>query len=135
MIKNVFFRYFSMLSKISTVLFVLFALLGANASFAADAVEARKDIKQMGVEYTSQQFATFAGAGDMTTVKLFLDAGMDVNSGGGAALGLAAGRGQVEMVKLLLSKGVKPTSNSLQYAQTRGHKEIEKIRIEAGAKE
>ncbi len=60
---------------------------------------------------------------------------MDVNSGGGAALGLAAGRGQVEMVKLLLSKGVKPTSNSLQYAQTRGHKEIEKIRIEAGAKE
>jgi ankyrin repeat protein len=71
----------------------------------------------------------------MTVVKLFLDAGMNVNAGGGAALGLAAGRGQIEMVKFLLSKGAKPTSNSLQFARTRGHKEIEKILIDAGAKE
>jgi ankyrin repeat protein len=71
----------------------------------------------------------------MVAVKLFLDAGMDVNTGGGAALGLAAGRGQVEMVKLLLAKGAKPTSNALQFARTRGHKEIEKILVEAGAKE
>lgn len=71
----------------------------------------------------------------MIAIQLFLDAGMDVNSGGGAALGLAAGRGQVEMVKFLMSKGAKPTSNSLQYARTRGYKEIEKILIDAGAKE
>lgn len=71
----------------------------------------------------------------MTVVKLFLDAGMNVNAGGGAALGLASGRGQIEMVKFLLSKGAKPTSNSLQFARTRGHKEIEKILIDAGAKE
>jgi hypothetical protein len=132
MIKNIFYRHIQILS---TILFVLCALMGANASLAKDSVEARKDIKQMGIEYTSQQFATSAGEGDMIAIQLFLDAGMDVNSGGGAALGLATGRGQVEMVKFLMSKGAKPTSNSLQYARTRGHKEIEKILIEAGAKE
>lgn len=115
--------------------FSFLALFLANVSFAADPVQARKDIKAIGVEYTEQQFATSAGAGDMTAVQLFLDAGMDVNSGGGAALGLASGRGKLEMVKFLLSKGAKPTSNSLQFARTRGHKEIEKILVEAGAKE
>lgn len=112
-----------------------FVLTLASAAYGADPVAARKDLKQMGVEYTEQQFAKSAGAGDMTAVKLFLDAGMDVNAGGSAALGLAAGRGQLEMVKLLLSKGAKPTSNSLQFARTRGHKEIEKILVDAGAKE
>jgi hypothetical protein len=110
-------------------------LFWGNISFAGNPAEARKELKQMGVEYTEQQFATSAGAGDLTAVKLFLDAGMDVNAGGGAALGLSAGRGQIEMVKFLLSKGAKPTSNSLQFARTRGHKEIEKILIDAGAKE
>ena len=115
--------------------FLFFTLSYVSVSSAADPLEARKDIKQMGLEYTSQQFATSAGSGDMTAVNLFLDAGMDVNSGGGAALGLAAGRGQIEMVKLLLSKGAKPTSNSLQFARTRGYKDIEKILVDAGAKE
>lgn len=102
---------------------------------AADAAKARTDLHQMGVEYSEQQFAKSAGVGDLTAVKLFLDAGMDVNSGGGAAIGLAAGRGQLDMVKFLLGKGARATSNSLQYARTRGHPEIEKILIEAGAKE
>jgi uncharacterized protein len=122
---------------VSTVMsaFLFFALLCPHIVSAAEPEEARKDIKQMGIEYTGQQFATSAGAGDMVAVKLFLDAGMDVNTGGGAALGLAAGRGQIEMVKFLLSKGAKPTANALQFARTRGHKEIEKILVEAGAKE
>ncbi|MBL1264185.1 ankyrin repeat domain-containing protein [Methylomicrobium sp. RS1] len=107
----------------------------ATIVVAADPVTARKDLKEMGVDYTEQQFAKSAGEGDMTAVNLFLEAGMDVNAGGGAALGLAAGRGQLEMVKLLLSKGAKPTANSLQFARTRGHAEIEKILVEAGAKE
>jgi FOG: Ankyrin repeat len=102
---------------------------------AADAVQARKDLKAMGVLYSEQQFAKSAGEGDMAAVKLFLDAGMDVNSGGGAAIGLAAGRGKTEMVKFLLSKGAKPTSDALQYARTRGHKEVEQLLIAAGAKE
>lgn len=107
----------------------------APLSFAVDPAQARTELHHLGVEYSEQQFAKSAGAGDKTAVGLFLDAGMDVNAGGGAALGLAAGRGQTEMVKLLLSKGVKPTSNSLQFARTRGYPEIEKLLIEAGAKE
>ena len=102
---------------------------------AADPVQARKDITAMGLEYTGPSFAKAAGNGDLTAVQLFLDAGMDVNEGGGAAIGLAAGRGKAAMVKFLLSKGAKPTSNALQYAKTRGHPEIEKMLVDAGAKE
>ena len=102
---------------------------------AADAVQARKDIKAMGLEYSGQDFAKAAGNGDLTAVQLFLDAGMDVNEGGGAALGLAAGRGKTKMVQFLLSKGAKPTSSALQYARTRGYPDIEKILVDAGAKE
>jgi hypothetical protein len=114
------------------------ALLGvipAGPVAAADPVQARKDLKAMGLEYTDQDFAKAAGNGDMTSVQLYLDGGMDVNAGGGAALGLAAGRGQTKMVQFLLSKGAKPTSNALQFARTRGHKDIEKILVDAGAKE
>jgi len=100
-----------------------------------DALTARKELQALGIEYTEQQFARSAGEGDLVAVGLFLEAGMDVNAGGGAALGLAAGRGKLDMVRLLLSKGAQPTSNALQYARTRGHTEIEGILVEAGAKE
>ncbi len=106
-----------------------------GSAAAADAVQARKDIKAMGLEYTGQDFAKAAGNGDMAAVQLFLDAGMDVNEGGSAAIGLAAGRGKTKMVHFLLSKGAKPTSNALQYARTRGYPDIEKILVDAGAKE
>ena len=132
--KRASYRFNNLLSLVITAL-VVFAFLNVKATFAEDPVGARIKLKQMGVEYSEQQFAASAGAGDMTVVKLFLDAGMNVDAGGGAALGLAAGRGQIEMVKFLLSKGAKPTSNSLQFARTRGYKEIEKILIDAGAKE
>lgn len=129
------FKRFRALFIMMGVAFIVGGVFYLGNSYAADPVAARKDLKQMGLEYTEQQFAKSAGAGDMTAVKLFLDGGMDVNAGGGVALGLAAGRGQTEMVKFLLSKGAKPTSNALQYARTRGHKDIEKILIDAGAKE
>ena len=96
----------------SRMLFVaMVAVIFASvcSAIATDPVQARKDIKAMGMEYTGQDFAKAAGNGDMTAVQLFLDAGMDMNSGGGAAIGLAAGRGKTEMVKFLLSKGAKPT--------------------------
>ncbi len=111
----------------------LMALYSTLAS--PDALTARKELQALGIEYTEQQFARSAGEGDLVAVGLFLEAGMDVNAGGGAALGLAAGRGKLDMVRLLLSKGAQPTSNALQYARTRGHTEIEGILVEAGAKE
>jgi len=122
-------------SRLLFVAMVAVIFASVCSAIATDPVQARKDIKAMGMEYTGQDFAKAAGNGDMTAVQLFLDAGMDVNSGGGAAIGLAAGRGKTEMVKFLLSKGAKPTSDALQYARTRGHKDIEKILIDAGAKE
>ena len=109
--------------------------LTAGTAIAADPAQARKDLKAMGVEYTEQDFAKVAGNGDMTAAQLFVDSGMDVNAGGGAAMGVAAGRGQAKMVQYLLSKGAKPTSSSLQYARTRGHKDVEKMLVDAGAKE
>ncbi len=115
--------------------FVVYLLLQCGVTFAADPVQARKEITAMGSQYSGPNFAKAAGNGDMTAVQLFLDAGIDVNEGGGAALGLAAGRGKTAMVKFLLSKGAKPTSDSLQYARTRGYTEIEKILRDAGAKE
>ena len=133
MIKQIFMRCrFSLAAAIAVI--SMCAFFQGNA-VAADAVQARKDIKAMGLEYNGQDFAKAAGNGDMTAVQLFLDAGMDVNSGGGAAIGLAAGRGKTRMVQFLLSKGAKPTSDALQYARIRGHKDIEKILVDAGAKE
>jgi hypothetical protein len=110
-------------------------LLFPCTAAAADAVQARKDLKAMGVEYKPEEFAKAAGNDDMAAVKLFLDAGMDVNSGGGAAIGLAAGRGKKNMVAFLLSRGAKPTSSALGYAKTRGHADIEKMLRDAGAKD
>ena len=98
-------------------------------------VQARKDIQAMGLDYNGPAFAKVAGNGDMAAVKLYLDAGMDVNEGGSAAIGLAAGRGKLEMDKFLLSVGAKPTSNALQYARTRGYKDVEQVLVDAGAKE
>lgn len=106
-----------------------------SSTESPNAAQARKDIKSIGLEYTGQEFAKAAGNGDLIAVQTFLDAGMDVNEGGSAAIGLAAGRGKTEMVKLLLSKGSKPTSNALQYARTRGYQDIEKILVDAGASE
>ena len=130
---NIFMNLRNRLMTVFAVIALCF--VGSVSAIAADAVQARKDIKATGQEYTAQEFATSAGNGDMTAVQLFLDAGMDVNSGAGAAIGLAAGRGQLKMVQFLLSKGAKPTSNALQYARTRGHPEIAKVLVEAGATE
>ncbi|MGZ0078220.1 ankyrin repeat domain-containing protein [Methylomonas sp. TEB] len=114
---------------------VMLSVLQVGSVCAVDVVQARKDLQQMGVEYTEQQFAASAGAGDMAAVRLFLDAGMDINAGDSAALGLAAGRGRTEMVELLLANGAKPTANALQFARTRGHREIANMLLRAGAKE
>src|ERR1700733_12420784 len=102
MLENLVTRFRAV--SLSVVLTALTFTMLPPAASAADAVQARKDLKAMGVEYTGEDFAKAAGNGDMTAVQLFLDAGMDVNAGGGAAIGVAAGRGQTKMVQFLLSK-------------------------------
>lgn len=123
------------IGMLAALMLTLACLFQGQVSIAADALTARKDLQQMGLEFSESQFATSAGSGDTIAVKLFLEAGMDVNAGGGAALGLAAGRGRLEMVRLLLANGAKPTANALQFARTRGHKDIVSILRQAGATE
>ena len=88
-----------MRTSVAAVAALLAAIVLAMSGLAsaADPVQARKDLKATGIEYNEQAFAKAAGNDDMTAVQLFLDAGMDVNSGGGAAIGLAAGRGEADL--------------------------------------
>lgn len=93
------------MSIISAVAFGVISYVGAVA--AADPVQASRDLKAMGVEYTGQDFAKAAGSGDMAAVQLFLDARMDVNTGDGAAIGLAAGRVKPRWCNFYCSRGPK----------------------------
>ena len=127
-------QYRSRIGSVLAISLISFLCLGGSAS-AVDTVQVRKDLQAMGQDFNGQGFAKAAGNGDVTAVQLFLDAGMDVNEGGGAAIGLAAGRGKAAMVQFLLSKGAKPTANALQYARTRGYPDIARMLVEAGAKE
>ena len=132
---HISFKHQRLVTRVLIAAFTLFTATWTNMAVAADPVQARKDIKAMGLVYTGDDFAKAAGNGDVIAVQLYIDAGMDVNSGGGAAIGLAAGRGNIKMVQFLRSKGAKPTSNALQFARTRGHIDIERVLVEAGAKE
>lgn len=75
----------------------------------------------------------------MVAVKLFLDAGMEVNStipnkdgGTWTALAFAAEKGNPEMVKLLLARGARITTE-LSDAATGGNLEIVRLLIQHGA--
>src|ERR1017187_10177555 len=58
---------------------------GSHANRKRDAVnspeEARLKLAQLSVEYSPANFVLYAAKGDTTVTKLFLEAGIDVNSG------------------------------------------------------
>jgi cytohesin len=84
-----------------------------------------------------------AWKGDFDTVKEWVEKGGDVNapqaSSGGNILSYAAGGGNVDLVKYLLSKGAKvndqdkDSTTPLHYAAREHHPEVIKALVEAGA--
>lgn len=68
---------------------------------------ARAELERRGIEFTAGAFHTSAERGDITVVKLFVDAGMSADTvlDGQGALHRAAAHGELEMVKLLLGLG------------------------------
>jgi len=73
-----------------------------------DPVEARKQLAQLGKDYSVGAYVGSAAQGDAIAVSYFLDAGMEVNSKsekGMTALGMAASLGKTETIKLLLQRG------------------------------
>ena len=73
--------------------------------------QARRELEELGIPFTTS--ASFEGiqADDLPTVQLLLDAGMDPNSKDDeldTALLRAAQRGNLDMVSLLLTRGANP---------------------------
>lgn len=102
--------------------------------------KARLKLGQTGLQFTADEFIRKAvWNNDTVAVKLFLDAGMDVNStipnkdgGTRTALSVAAEKGNPEMVRLLLARGAKITTE-LYDAASGGNLETVRLLIQHGA--
>ena len=102
--------------------------------------KARLKLGQTGLQFTASDFIRKAvWNNDIVAVKLFLDAGMEVNAtisnkdgGTWTALAFAAEKGNPELVKLLLARGATITTE-LSDAATGGNLETVKLLIQHGA--
>ena len=77
--------------------------------------EARKELGQLGIEYSTHAFLKCVYEGDKVAVDLFLSAGMDVNAKGEkgyTALNLAVSKGNTNLVNTLLAKGANVNDES-----------------------
>lgn len=125
--------------SISLILLLMTLLCGCGKS----PEDARKDLGQMGIQFDGRSFLKAAKNGDLLAVRLFLDAGMDVNIIPGddmhPALIMAAGSGHTEIVKLLMERGADVNlrgdegMTALFAATAAGHTEIVKLFIDKGA--
>jgi len=78
------------------------------ASCGLSQEEARKNLAELQIPYSDDEFVKRAEQGDLVAVKFFLAAGMSPNvtvNGGGTALVVASRAGRAEVVKLLLKAG------------------------------
>lgn len=94
-------------ARIVTVLFILPLLILLSAC-GKSPEKARKELSQMNIEYTQENFIKHTEQGDTTVIELFLDAGMDINSvddRGLTALHVAAVKGHLATVQKLIAKG------------------------------
>jgi serine/threonine-protein kinase len=104
--------------------------------------EARRELGQLGIDYSDYSFYIYARRGDPVVVDLFLAAGMDASWG---LVGAATG-GHTQLGKYLLEKGANPNasykafeesaincSSTLMKAVKTGNHELVKALIEKGA--
>jgi uncharacterized protein len=105
-------------------------------------LEARRELGQLGVEYSRNALARCAAEGDTIAVNLLLAAGMSPNVTGVAweggnhitPLHAAATNGHLETVQALLAGGAKPNDlGALGEAAFNGHTEVIRLLLESGA--
>lgn len=96
------------LTRACVILAFVFGLLGCGRSPEKAVKEPRKELAGLNLQFTPDDFVRSAGNGDLTAVKLFLDADMAVDTRGSTtftALAAAAMRGHLPVVNLLLERG------------------------------
>jgi ankyrin repeat protein len=117
-----------------TLLLLILSIAVAGCGKARD--KARLDLAQMNISYTDSAFIDNAKEGNSEVVKLFLEAGMDIEvktTGGQTALMIAALTNKTDVAKLLLEKGAdvnaknKHGGTALMTAAWKGHKEIAQL--------
>lgn len=131
--------------RVALVFFLCFVIFIPPTAYSRSAEEARITLGQMNIPYTTESFIKAVEQGDIIVVKLFLEAGMksteEKDKYGFTALVWAAGKGNTEIVKLLLSKGADVNAKdkavyggtALMAAANRGHTEIVKLLLSKGA--
>ena len=75
---------------------------------------ARMKLGQLNIDFTINSFINHASRGDIFAIKLFLDAGMNVNAKGdynNTALIATSSGGHTELLKLLINNGAKIDKN------------------------
>ena len=108
--------------------------------------EARSTLDEQGIDFTRYAFLDYSEAGDVSVVRLFIAAGMDINAQsddgrtrGRTALVFAAREGHVEVVRLLLEHGADINAQSdgvgtaLGIAAREGHVDVARLLLEYGA--
>jgi ankyrin repeat protein len=133
--------YFKNIICASIVLVCLFPRITVSFEFKSKE-SYKKEIEQRGIQYSVYNFSKAAGKGEIEIVRLFINAGIDVNSKLGdtgiTALHLASSKGNIDIVKLLLEKGANVDSGSttgtpLVFAAWYGQTEIAELLLKKGA--
>lgn len=126
------------------VIFCFFLLSIPSPAYSKSSEEARKELARMNIEFSKDKFFDRVRKGDIATINLFLDAGMNPNSKEDdknmlTALHIAVGNGNIAAIKILLSRGAdinskaREGSTPLLLAITDDNAKIAKILIENGA--
>ena len=96
-------------AKIRNIILIAILLVVAITACSKSPETARKELGQMNIDYTEDNFIKYIERGDRVVVDLFLTAGMSPNlrgkDSGFYVLSTAASYGHDEIVKLLIAKG------------------------------
>jgi len=113
--------------------------LGACSTSKIYNDQARKQLEAKGVAFTPSSFIDSASKGNLADVKLFINAGMDVNVYySSTALSAASAHDKLDVVKYLLEQGADPNietfyGSALTVAAKNGHLDVVQTLLAAGA--